>query len=362
MIGKIPKPGKSFGGCVKYNVLKKDAAILYAEGVRKGNIEQTIRDFNMQRKMNPGLGQAVGHIALSWSVNDLDKLNDELMVEIASAYLQKMKVQDTQVLMVRHHDRNHPHLHLVYNRVDNQGKTLSDRFQRQNNIKVCRELTEKYGFYIAPNKENVNRQQLRGEDKVKYNLFDAIKFAKNQVSSMKELKIVLKQKGIDMQYKYKSGSREIQGISFSKDGYKFKGSEIDRSLSYGKLSRAIADRIQEEKEQQQQQYTQEQRKEWQQKQDQPPSKGELKALADQIREAMKENQDSRQPVIPDNSQASQYNETVHEEDSTLKTVITGGMGLLEEMLGNIEAEPDFPGKKKKKSQQQGEEKYRGPGR
>lgn len=361
MIGKIPKPGKSFGGCVKYNVLKKDAAILFAGGVRKGNIEQTIRDFNMQRKMNPGLGQAVGHIALSWSANDLDKLNDEIMVEAASAYLQKMNIQDTQVLMVRHHDRNHPHLHLVYNRVDNQGKTISDRFQRQNNIKVCMELTEKYGFYIAPNKEKVNRQQLKGEDKVKYELFDAIGFARNQASSMDELMKVLKRKGIHMQYKYKSGSREIQGISFSKDGYKFKGSEIDRSLSYGKLSRAIADRIKEEKEQQQQQNTQEQKQH--QNQHQSPPKGELKALADQIREAMRENQDSGQAAVPDNSQASQYNETVHEEDSTLKAVITGGVELLEEMLGNIQAEPEFPGKKKKKKGQgQDEEQYRGPGR
>ena len=121
MIGKIPKPGKSFGGCVKYNVLKKDAVILFADGVRLYNVEQTIRDFNMQRKMNPTLGQAVGHIALSWSINDLDKLNDEVMAEIAKAYLDKMKIQDTQVLMVRHHDKHHPHLHLIYNRVNNQG-------------------------------------------------------------------------------------------------------------------------------------------------------------------------------------------------------------------------------------------------
>jgi len=246
MIGKIPKPGKSFGGCVKYNVLKKDAAILYANGVRKGKVEQTIRDFNMQRKMNPGLGQAVGHIALSWSANDLDKLNDELMVEIASAYLQKMRILDTQVLMVRHHDRDHPHLHLVYNRVDNFGKTVSDRFQRQNNIKVCRELTLKYGFYMAPDKEKVNRQQLKGGGKLKYELFDAIKLASSQVKSMDELIKVLKRKGIEMQYKYKSGTKEIQGISFSKDGYKFKGSEIDRSLSYCKLSGAIAERMKEQ--------------------------------------------------------------------------------------------------------------------
>lgn len=348
MIGKIPKPGKSFGGCVKYNVLKKDAAILYAIGVRKGNAEQTIRDFNMQRKMNPGLGQAVGHIALSWSANDLDKLNDELMVEIASAYLQKMKIADTQVLMVRHHDRNHPHLHLVYNRVNNQGKTISDRFQRQNNIKVCRELTLKYGFYIAPDKEKVNRQQLKGEDKVKYELFDAIKFTSSQVGSMDELIKVLKRKGIDMQYKYKSGSKEIQGISFSKDGHKFKGSEIDRSLSYSKLSAAIQERMKEQQAQRE-------------KEQQSQPKGQLRSLADQIREAMKESQDNKQPIHPEQVQVSD-DDSVAGEDSTLKAVITGGMGLLEEMLGNMQAGPEFPGKKKKKGQQQDEEQYRGPGR
>ncbi len=349
MIGKIPKPGKSFGGCVKYNVLKKDAAILFADGVRKSNIEQTIRDFNMQRKMNPGLGQAVGHIALSWSVNDLDKLNDEIMVEVARAYLQKMKVQDTQVLMVRHHDKNHPHLHLVYNRVDNQGKTISDRFQRQNNIKVCRELTLKYGFYIAPDKEKVNRQQLKGEDKVKYELFDAIKFASCQVSSMDELKIVLKRRGIEIQYKFKSGTKEVQGISFSKDGYKFKGSEIDRSLSYSRLIAAIQEKMKEQQAQGE-------------KEQQSQPKMQLRSLADQIREAMKENQDNKQPTIPEHIQVS-YDDSVAGEDSTLKAVITGGMELLEEMLGNIQAEPDFPGKKKKKKGQgQDEEQYRGQGR
>ncbi len=349
MIGKIPKPGKSFGGCVKYNVLKKDAAILHAEGIRTNNVEQTIRDFNMQRKMNPTLGHAVGHIALSWSINDLDKLNDEVMAEIAKAYLDKMKIQDTQVLMVRHHDKHHPHLHLVYNRVNNQGKTISDRFQRQNNIKVCRELTERYGFYIALDKEKVNRQQLKGEDKVKYNLFDAIKFASKQVKSMDELMIVLKRKGINMQYKYKSGTKEVQGISFSKDGYKFKGSEIDRSLSYGKLSQAIADRIKEQ-----------QQNEPQQRQH-PQSKGELKALADQIREALKESRESKQATGQESTPQTNNYHPSPGEDITLKDVITGGLNAIAEMLGNVQAEPEVP-KRKKKGQQQDGEEYRGPRR
>jgi len=48
-----------------------------------------------------------------------------------------------------------------------------------------------------------------------------------------------------MQYKYKSGTLEKQGISFSKGYYKFKGSEIDRSLSYGRLSKQIEQQAQQ---------------------------------------------------------------------------------------------------------------------
>ena len=239
MIGKIPKPGKSFGGCIQYNVLKKEAAILYADGVRIDKIAHTIDDFNMQRKMNPGLGQAVGHIALSWSPSDSDKLNDEKMVSIAKEYLQKMKIQDTQVLMVRHKDKEHPHVHIVYNRVDNEGKSIPDNFQHLKNVKISKELTLKYGMHIGQGKEKVNRQQLKGIDKLKYELHDTIKSVSQKVSSMAELKQELLKQGIGMQFKYKSGTLEKQGISFSKGKYKFKGSEIDRSLSYGKLSKQI---------------------------------------------------------------------------------------------------------------------------
>jgi len=246
MIGKIPKPGKSFGGCIQYNVLKKEATILDADGIRIDQIAHTIADFNMQRKMNPGLGQAVGHIALSWSPNDKDKLSDEKMVSIAKEYLLKMKIQDTQVLMVRHKDKEHPHVHLIYNRVNNEGKTIPDAFQHRQNIKVCKELTLKHGMYLSQGKEQVNRPQLKGIDKLKYELYDTIKSVSQKVASMDELKKELQKHGIGMLYKYKGDSKEIQGVSFSKGEYKFKGSEIDRRLSYSKLSQGIDQRVKQE--------------------------------------------------------------------------------------------------------------------
>jgi hypothetical protein len=48
-----------------------------------------------------------------------------------------------------------------------------------------------------------------------------------------------------MQYKFKSGTLEIQGVSFSKGKYTFKGSEIDRSLSFGNLSNQLHEQVKE---------------------------------------------------------------------------------------------------------------------
>lgn len=318
MIGKVIT-GKSFGGCIRYVVQKPDAVILDAAGVRMQQVNQIINDFNLQRKYNPNLGQAVGHIALNWSVNDLAKLNDEVMVKMAKEYLQKMKIQDTQYLIVRHQDKDHPHIHIVYNRVDNNGKTIADNFQKQRNVKVCKDMTLKHGLYMSPGKEQVNRKQLKGKDKIKYELFDAIKAASKKVKTLNELKQVLAKQGIGMLFKYKSGTNEIQGISFSKGEYKFKGSEIDRSLSYARFTQAIEQQAKPEKN-----------------------------LADQLREAMKNaEQGKNNPQKPEQTTYLKPAPETH----YLKQVLSTGTDLLAGLLANMPEDDDTPERKRKKKQE-----------
>ncbi|HEX8377128.1 MAG TPA: relaxase/mobilization nuclease domain-containing protein [Pedobacter sp.] len=242
MIGKV-KTGKSFAGCIRYNLEREEATILHAEGIRTDSIPHIINDFNMQRKMNPELGQAVGHIVLSWSLQDKEKLSPDAMTDNAKEYLQKMKIADTQFLVVQHHDREHPHIHIVYNRVNNEAKTISDQYQRKRNAEVCKQLTLKHGYHMGQGKAQVNRPRLTGADKIKYQIYDTIKENLAQATTWSELESLLNRQGIELHYKYKGGTTEVQGISFSKDGLKLKGSEIDRSLSYGKLNQLLANNL-----------------------------------------------------------------------------------------------------------------------
>lgn len=238
MIGKLTI-GRSFAGVVRYVMQKPEARLLHAEGVRDSSVQAVIDDFNTQRKINPDLSRAVGHLALSWSKNDIEKLSPEIMIQRAQEYMQKMKINETQYLIVEHKDRSHPHLHIIYNRVDNKGKTISDRLQKVRNQKVCEEMTLKHGYYLGKDKSRVNRHRLTGADKVKYKLYDAINKASQKAKSWDELIGLLKEKGIEVMFKYKSGTQQIQGISFSKGDIKIKGSAIDRGLSFAKLDEKI---------------------------------------------------------------------------------------------------------------------------
>ena len=209
MIGKIRK-GSGFKGCVDYVLGKQQAVLLHADGVLAESRQDIVRSFLAQASMNPRLGKPVGHIALSYSAADAPRLTDEKMVQLAQEYMREMKITDTQYIIVRHQDREHPHVHIVFNRVGNDGKTISDRNDMYRNEQVCKKLKAKHGLYFAKGKERVKQHRLKEPDKSKYEIYTAVK---NEQTG------------------------EVQGISFIKGGYTFKGSEIDRSFSFSKLDK-----------------------------------------------------------------------------------------------------------------------------
>ena len=88
-------------------------------------------------------------------------------------------------------------------------------------------------------KEAVKRHRLRGKDRLRYEIFDTIKAVLPRCQNWDELSSALRYQGIDIQFKTKGQSNQVEGVLFSKDGVSFSGSHIDRSCSYSKLSFAL---------------------------------------------------------------------------------------------------------------------------
>ncbi|RHF93451.1 mobilization protein [Phocaeicola plebeius] len=247
MIAKIVK-GSNFRGVVNYILDKgKNAKILVCDGLFAENKETITNSFEAQARMNPKVTKPVGHIALAFSKEDEHRLTDRVMAGIALEYLEKMGVKDTQILVVRHFDKEHPHVHIAFNRIANDDRTISDRNGRIRSTRICKELTRKYNLYFASSKEQVKRHRLKEPDKTKYELYSLLKSEILRCGNWNMLAFNLKKQGVEMQFKYKGKSDEVQGVVFSKNGYSFSGSKIDRQFSYSKIDAALNANRQEER-------------------------------------------------------------------------------------------------------------------
>ena len=232
MIGKQTK-GTSFGGCVSYVLKEEKSKLLEAVGV-EGTPEQMAEQFELQSLLNDKVKNIVGHTSLNFSPEDNERLkhDDELMLQIAHDYMKLMGIENTQYIIARHIDREHPHCHIVFNRVDNGGKTISDKNDFRKNEKVCKMLTAKYRLHFANGKDHIKEERLRPYDRAKYEIYKALKEELSQVQNWADLKDALADRDIDMKFKVSRTTREIQGVKFEYNGFSFSGSKISREFSY----------------------------------------------------------------------------------------------------------------------------------
>ena len=244
MIGRIVT-GKSFGGAVEYVLKKEKTRLLDSDGVDTESIRAIIDDFNFQRKARREIAKVVGHVSLSFHKDDAPKLTDNLMRELAAAYMERMGVADTQYIVARHTDTEHPHLHIIYNRVKYDRTLVADKNERRRNVKVCKQLKRQYGLTFSDGKEHVNTERLHGADRVRQELFDAITRILPKCDRIADLSAKLKRQGIGVQFIHRGNDpkKAVQGVTFTKDGLTFKGSQVDRKFSYAGLSKTIRERV-----------------------------------------------------------------------------------------------------------------------
>lgn len=236
MIGKLKK-GSSFGGCIRYVTGKDEAKIIASDGVLLGTNAEITQSFELQRQLNPRIKKPVGHIALSFKPEDKPRLTDEFMTKIAIEYMQMMGITKTQFIIIRHHNADNPHCHIVYNRINNESKLISDRNDYRRNEQVTKALKSKYGLTYGTDKSNTNTRKLRNAERANYEIHNAVKDALKMADSWEKLRSELAKRGVHLEFVYKDKAQtKVQGIRFCKDGYSFKGTQICREYSFGKLN------------------------------------------------------------------------------------------------------------------------------
>lgn len=263
MIGKV-KVNQSFGAMCRYVLQEqapgKGAEVLAAHGVRTDSAEHMAADFDTVRAMRPTLGKAVLHVALAFPVEEKEKVTNEVMGRIAQDYLKGLKIdpENTQWAVVRHYDKDktHPHMHLVVNRVDLNGQTVSDQFIRSRSVDVCKGIEQEYGLIMADQvgrkqaleigptpaqaKATTPKEAQSAEwSRARQDIGRALSYTAGQARSFDELCEALRPRGIEVELtRRKDGSPA--GVVFAQDGHRVKGSQVGREYSAGNLETGFA--------------------------------------------------------------------------------------------------------------------------
>lgn len=235
MTAKIKENTAEFGARVNYvnnPDPKKKAHIIASNGVLLDDNHSIIHSFEFQAEAKPSVKKPAGHLSLNFALQDKSRLTDELMAEIAEEYMRQMGIADTQFILVRHQDREHDHMHLVYNRVSYRKKTINSGNDWKKSTKICRAIMEKYGLYVAAGKEQVNKDRLKGDDKLRYEMMHKVMDALKDSGNWEEFKEALHDDGIEARFRYHQKTHVANGISFTNGKYTFRGSDLDKSLSF----------------------------------------------------------------------------------------------------------------------------------
>lgn len=241
--------GKSFDGLVRYQYTgrrdqpaDKQAEILASSGVSEESAAEMISDFNLGKAVNPRLGYPVWHTSLSFNPDDAARLDSAKMLAIAEGYLQKMGLDKTQYVIVRHHDQpDNQHLHLIANRVGYDGKTIDDGRNFYRSKLALQELVSEHGLTPIQGQrpELQHPERLRGTDLARQQMLAVVNQALAAETQRPHLLTALRAAGIGVEERFDKAGKAT-GISFEKDGYKFKGSELGRHLSSAGIDKQLA--------------------------------------------------------------------------------------------------------------------------
>jgi len=160
MIAKI-NTGTSIFGALEYNsdkVKEGQARVILQNNMMENytgdpNLDMNfaLRSFEPYLIANRRTEKPVAHISLN--PDPKDNLTDEQYAQLAQDYMEKMGFENQPYIVYKHEDIDRRHLHIVTVRVDENGKKISDSFEKLRSMDACRELEIKYKLHPALKKE-----------------------------------------------------------------------------------------------------------------------------------------------------------------------------------------------------------------
>lgn len=212
---------------------EKDAEIVLNHHLAGDNAQEVTEEFKMVQDMNERCHNNTLSFVLSPTVEDGKKLNKEKLREMTERFLKEMQLKERQAIAFVHRDKAHTHVHLYVNRIGFDGKAYNDSFIGKRSQLAAERVAKEMG--ITTVKEVQMEKQLQSVA-----IRNEIRRIHERTLSNEKLKTLdayikaMNAQNVAVVPSINKANR-LQGFRFEYKGQSFKGSEVHRSMSGGRL-------------------------------------------------------------------------------------------------------------------------------
>ena len=241
--------GKGFRGALRYNLQKVDQGVakILDMSFTSSKEHSIMQEVALVRMLRPNLQKYFYHTSLNFPPNE--NLGDEQMNMLANEYLNNMGFDQHQYAIFRHFDADHPHLHILVNRIGYDGQVVSDSKDFQRSEQVLRKLEKQHGLTEvissrqakerAMTKNELEMMKRTDEPSVKMKLQIPIKNVLSQKPDAVQFIRALEAQGINVLFNQAS-TGFVSGISYGFEGMQFKGAHLGNAYKWQAIKNAIS--------------------------------------------------------------------------------------------------------------------------
>ena len=250
------KIGKSFMGALNYNLKKFNhpdtqlRAELLATNFASTDPALIRQEVELMKSMKPNLGRYVYHTSINFGKEDKDKLDNEKLLTIANDYLKESGYTNNQYMIFRHHNADHPHIHLLVNRISFDGTVVSDSNNFKKSEAILRKLETKYELSQVQDSSKAETKAVK-----KGELQMVIRTARpsDKMLLQEKMKVILQKPNLTITELIRLGGKEdlyflfnqastgrVTGITYFHEDFKIKGQALGNQFKWAEITKIVA--------------------------------------------------------------------------------------------------------------------------
>lgn len=249
MKAKITR-GSGFRGVLDYTLKKSGGELL--GGSTTGSMtgatpRQLAAEFGAVRRLRPDIEKPVWHCSLALPVGEV--IEPDRWLAIVSDFMAEMGFSDrTPYAVVRHHDTDHDHVHIVASRIDVAGQVWLGQWEARTAIEATQLLETRYALTPTPGlvagraaKKALTRGEIEKSlqtelEPPRQRLQRLVEAAAQGAPTVVQFAEALRLAGVNVRPNVASTGK-LNGFSFELDGIPFKGSDLGKSYTWAGLQK-----------------------------------------------------------------------------------------------------------------------------